>query len=146
MVLKIPVRQAVAVGASGCNAGGSDAPGKTASSDTAKGLGDVGGLNENPEEVLELLVSRPVVNPTSLASGATRAYWAVNKKTQSVQFFKDTWRINLADIDIEGATLRELNSMAVQNVPTVVCFGDVSEGDDPGGLPYSSYWGMADVY
>lgn len=86
-------------------------------------------------EKMDFLVSRPVASPTSLASRATRGYWAVPASDAgSVQFLKDAWRTDVAGMEIEGVILESLRNEAVQNVPTLVCFGDVKDRADSGVL------------
>lgn len=125
-VVKIPVRKTIVAGV-GDDAGGSGGSGTR-------------GQNNDAEEVLEYLVSCPVASPASLASRATRGYWAVNSKTEEVGFLKDTWRTNVADMEIEGEILEQLGRKNVRNVPTLLCHSDVGAGDSEGsGMLATSY-------
>lgn len=73
---------------------------------------------------IDYIVSRPVVYPKTLASRATRGYWAVSL-TGSVVFLKEVWRTYVAGMELEGAILSELRGKD-PCVPTILEFGDVS--------------------
>lgn len=73
---------------------------------------------------VDYLVSRPVVYPKTLASRATRGYWAVSL-AGNVVFLKEAWRTATADMELEGAILTELRGKD-PCVPTILEFGDVS--------------------
>ncbi|KAI0655472.1 hypothetical protein C8Q70DRAFT_432869 [Cubamyces menziesii] len=89
----------------------------------------------------KLLVSRPICTPLSPSGRCTRAYWAVQVPSgksskdaiPEVVFLKDTWRFagtsaNGNDsIPPEGATLHDLHSRGVRNIPQVLDHGDVLE-------------------
>ncbi|KAI0324547.1 hypothetical protein GY45DRAFT_1340712 [Cubamyces sp. BRFM 1775] len=91
-----------------------------------------------------LLISRPTSTPLSLTGRCTRGYWAVHvfrdvqKDIADVVFLKDTWRyagtiggsVPSGDEGHEGAILRRLRDKGVQNIPAVVCHGDVPGGTD----------------
>ncbi|GBE84773.1 hypothetical protein BKA93DRAFT_824938 [Sparassis latifolia] len=76
-----------------------------------------------------LLVSRPVVSPLTLASRATRGYWAVaaDEERGRVVFLKDTWRYTADGIRKEGDILAELQDAEVPQTPQLVHHGDVPE-------------------
>ncbi|KAF9484751.1 hypothetical protein BDN70DRAFT_797120 [Pholiota conissans] len=76
-----------------------------------------------------LLVSRPVARPRSIASRATRGYWAMDLETKEIVFLKDTWRTNREDMQVEGDILRSIEG--IPNVPSVVCYGDVGDTNSP---------------
>nr|VWO95586.1 Uncharacterized protein [Ganoderma boninense] len=46
-----------------------------------------------------LLVSRPIAVPLSVAGRCTRAYWAVDSRTERVWLLKDTWRYDVPGED-----------------------------------------------
>ena len=76
--------------------------------------------------IRRLVISRPVVYPYFLTGRATRAYWAVESGTGKVVFLKDTWRYYRSR-EGEGDVLKSLNDKGVQNVPVLVCHGDVPD-------------------
>lgn len=80
----------------------------------------------NAEHVHRFLVSRPVVSPLHLTGLSTTGYWAVDARTGSVVFLKDTWRA-YPPVDLEGETLKRMNDQGVRNIPAIVCHGDVPD-------------------
>ncbi|KAI0935419.1 hypothetical protein AcV7_003854 [Taiwanofungus camphoratus] len=77
-------------------------------------------------QVHRYLVSRPVASPLSVASRATRGYWAVDANLK-VAFLKDTWRYAVRGMELEGTILDELRQAGVENVPNLIHHGDVPE-------------------
>jgi hypothetical protein len=73
------------------------------------------------------LISCPVAAPRSLASRATRGYWAVHCESQSLCFLKDAWRTDVEDMEVEGEILKEMAGQS--GIPTLRCYGDVCGGD-----------------
>ncbi|CCM02958.1 uncharacterized protein FIBRA_05073 [Fibroporia radiculosa] len=71
------------------------------------------------------LISRPVVSPLSMASRATRGYWAVRSDGQ-IAFLKDTWRYTGEDFEKEGGILVNLHEAEVRNIPELLHHGDIS--------------------
>ncbi|KAF9484762.1 hypothetical protein BDN70DRAFT_849042 [Pholiota conissans] len=71
------------------------------------------------------LVSRPLVSPSSMASRATRGYWAMDVETEQIVFLKDAWRTNVEGMEVEGDIIRSIEE--APNVPTMVCYGDVGD-------------------
>ena len=61
--------------------------------------------------------------PPGRATCGLRAY-DISWKT--LCFVKDTWRINLADIQAEGITYKTLNDCHVRNIPKCIAYGDIS--------------------
>lgn len=57
---------------------------------------------------------------------ATRGFKAYHVSKQEVVFLKDSWRINLQDIQAEGKVYEVLNSAQVGNVPHCIASGDIS--------------------
>lgn len=86
----------------------------------------------------ELLVCRPLNSPLSVTGRATRAYWAVDRKTHQVVFLKDTWRYVLEGAEEEGMVIAALNQADVCNVPTLLKCGHVPT---TAGLPWSRLTG-----
>lgn len=84
---------------------------------------------------IQFLISCPVVSPKSVASRATRGYWAVTVSgPEQVVFLKDSWRNNVDDIEVEGNILADVKD--VEGVPTLMCHGDVCEEDKNNGGMY----------
>lgn len=57
---------------------------------------------------------------------ATRGLRAYDLSRKTLCFVKDTWRIDLPDIQAEGLTYKTLNGCGVKNIPNCVAFGDIS--------------------
>ncbi|GBE84635.1 predicted protein [Sparassis crispa] len=93
-------------------------------------------VDEGSENTVHrLLVSRPVVSPLSMASRATRGYWAVSADGSSrgeVLFLKDTWRYDAERLTKEGQILADLRGCGVQNIPLLAYHGDVPAQFLPG--------------
>ena len=86
-------------------------------------------LDSDSEEVVGcLLVSRPIVIPLSVAGRGTRAYWAVDPRTEDVWLLKDTWRYRAPGepepSEREGDILRTVGEVT-GNVPAVIHHRDV---------------------
>ena len=63
---------------------------------------------------------------SSLTHWATTRAWKVfDVEEQRVTFLKDTWRIDVDNIDPEGLTYRKLHESNVSNIATVDASGDV---------------------
>jgi hypothetical protein len=56
---------------------------------------------------------------------ATRGFRAYDISEKTCFFLKDTWRIDLQDIQPEGLTYEKLQLAAVPNIPQCVAFGDI---------------------
>lgn len=83
------------------------------------------------------LTSRPVQSPSSVASRATRAYWAVklpsldsDAEEAQIAFLKDTWRGDSEKMEKEGEVFMELIDAGVPNVSDIFCQGDVLDRDE----------------
>ncbi len=87
----------------------------------------------SPENKRRFLVSRPVVSPLNLTGRATRGHWAVDQSTHEVVFLKDAWR---SSPQLEGVIIQGLHDRGVQNIPCLVCHGDVFEDGVSGGQSY----------
>lgn len=73
----------------------------------------------------EFLICKPHFYEPGVIGRGTRGYVAVDCATESFAFLKDSWRIDLPDIEKEGDILTLLNAAGVRNVPTVLCHGDI---------------------
>ncbi|TBU36903.1 hypothetical protein BD309DRAFT_995378 [Dichomitus squalens] len=71
------------------------------------------------------LVGRPVFCANDLVGRGTRGYVALDCKTGGFVWLKDAWRASYVISGTEGDTLHKLNCAGVENVPTLVCHGDV---------------------
>lgn len=78
------------------------------------------------------LVSVPVSAPLTVATRGTRGYWAVkvpNIKLREadyvIAFLKDTWRINVGGMEIEGEVIIEMIEAGVKFISDIFCHGDV---------------------
>lgn len=83
-------------------------------------------------QVQHFLVSIPVSAPLTVATRGTRGYWAVkipdeglNEKKHVIAFLKDTWRVNVAAMEIEGEVMAMLVEAGVKFVSDIFCQGDV---------------------
>lgn len=77
----------------------------------------------------DFLISRPIILPESMASRATRGYWAVDAKTGKIAFLKDVWRTAVREMVREGSIIRYLKGKKVPNIPEVLFHGDVPDND-----------------
>ncbi|KAF9470847.1 hypothetical protein BDN70DRAFT_888702 [Pholiota conissans] len=154
VVTKIPVRtsmrvqeikqkgQANARETDGSARARSKARSKTSGKSSAKGMqkeAEFEEIHADPEEIVtfdensvaeEYLVSHPVASPSSLVSSGTRGYWAVRARDKAVHFLKDAWRTDVEGMEVEGRILQKLAAKKVPNVPTVLCWSDVSPVND----------------
>ncbi|KAH9947449.1 hypothetical protein B0H21DRAFT_891271 [Amylocystis lapponica] len=73
----------------------------------------------------DFLVCKPHFKTPGVAGRGTRGYIAIDCETGELVFLKDAWRVDLDDIMREGDVLEHLASKGVQNIPTVLCHGDV---------------------
>ena len=71
------------------------------------------------------LVGKPIFESNGLVGRGTKGYVAWHENSGSFVFLKDAWRPFYENIDTEGDTLEKLNKANVNNVPTLVCHGDV---------------------
>ena len=77
------------------------------------------------EEARDILVSRPMFTSKGATGRSTMGYWGVDCTTDDVVFVKDVWRTDVPDVRTEGAVMKELLEAGVQNIPGLVCHGDV---------------------
>lgn len=80
------------------------------------------------------LVSIPVSTPLTIATRGTRGYWSVKIPDETLEetdhviaFLKDTWRINVGGMEIEGEVNIELIEAGVRFVSDIFCHGDVPD-------------------
>ncbi|RPD68709.1 hypothetical protein L226DRAFT_316758 [Lentinus tigrinus ALCF2SS1-7] len=73
----------------------------------------------------DYLVGRPFFTKSGVVNRGTRGYIALEWETQRLVFLKDSWRVCKQGAEHEGAILSKLNEHGVQNIPTVVRYGDV---------------------
>ncbi|KAH9941988.1 hypothetical protein B0H21DRAFT_869072, partial [Amylocystis lapponica] len=71
------------------------------------------------------LVNKPHFMAQGPTGRGTRGYDALDCVTGKFMFLKDTWRVDTDGFEKEGAVLKALNNAEVQNIPTVICHGDV---------------------
>ncbi|RDX42115.1 hypothetical protein OH76DRAFT_1411496 [Lentinus brumalis] len=74
----------------------------------------------------EYLVAKHLFLGFGMVGRGTRGYIALEWKTQRFVFLKDCWRPGYKGVDKEGDILAKLNANGVENIPTIVRYGDVS--------------------
>ncbi|KAI0716898.1 hypothetical protein C8Q76DRAFT_648134 [Earliella scabrosa] len=83
------------------------------------------------DAVRTLLVCRPRFQASSMIGRGTRGYVALEVRENGTgRFFwlKDVWRGACVDgMEREGSVLERLNKAGVENIPTLVCHGDVRD-------------------
>lgn len=77
------------------------------------------------DEQFTVILPRPSGHLFTPACRGTRTCRAYDLSGDRVVFFKDSWRINLADIIPEGEVYAKLNSKGVPHVPTCLATWDV---------------------
>ena len=75
----------------------------------------------------DFLVGKPTFRADSVVGRGTRGYVALDCETNRFVWLKDVWRAAYAIPVPEGDMLRRLNDAGVENVPTLVCHGDVDD-------------------
>lgn len=85
----------------------------------------------NPSQPSQLyyVVPTPEIALYTPPGRATRGFKAYDILHSKVVFLKDTWRINLPDIEPEGKTYRTLNAANVDHVPRCLASGDISTAE-----------------
>ena len=73
----------------------------------------------------EFLVAKPVFCANDLVGRGTRGYVALDCETGRFVWLKDAWRASYLHTETEGDFLGRLNGAGVENVPTLVCHGDI---------------------
>ncbi|RDX46445.1 hypothetical protein OH76DRAFT_1386590 [Lentinus brumalis] len=74
----------------------------------------------------EYLVAKHLFLGFGMVGRGTRGYVALEWKTQRFVFLKDCWRPGYTGVDREGDILAKLNANDVENIPTIIRYGDVS--------------------
>ncbi|TFK77718.1 hypothetical protein K466DRAFT_508174, partial [Polyporus arcularius HHB13444] len=74
----------------------------------------------------EYLVAKHLFLGFGMVGRGTRGYIALEWKTQRFVFLKDCWRPGYKGVDKEGDILAKLNANGVENIPTIIRYGDVS--------------------
>ncbi|KAI0707455.1 hypothetical protein C8T65DRAFT_740386 [Cerioporus squamosus] len=82
----------------------------------------------------DYLVGKHIFLGFGMVGRGTRGYVALEWKTQRFVFLKDSWRPGYAGVEREGDILAKLNANDVENVPTIVRYGDVSHTEDGWGV------------
>ena len=57
---------------------------------------------------------------------ATHGFWAYDISQVAICFLKDSWRVDLPDIQAKGFTYEALKNAKVRNVPKSIVYGDIS--------------------
>ncbi|KAI0739851.1 hypothetical protein C8Q80DRAFT_1200609 [Daedaleopsis nitida] len=71
------------------------------------------------------LVCRPYFRAKGMAGRGTRGYVAFDCDSERFVWLKDAWRAHYDLVEREGDVLRRLNAAKVENIPTLVCHGDI---------------------
>ena len=71
------------------------------------------------------LVGKPIFGARDMVGRGTRGYVALDCRTGRFVWLKDAWRASFAVSETEGDVLHKLNCAGIDNVPTLVCHGDV---------------------
>ncbi len=75
----------------------------------------------------DYLVGKPIFGSSGALGRGTRGYVAYDCKTRCFVWLKDAWRASYMVTDTEGDVLTKLNASDVENVPTLVCHGDIRD-------------------
>ena len=75
----------------------------------------------------DYLVGKPTFRAPGAVGRGTRGYVALDCKTRRFVWLKDTWRASYMIPHAEGDVLQKLNAVGIDNVPTLVCHGDVGD-------------------
>ncbi|TBU40237.1 hypothetical protein BD309DRAFT_900258 [Dichomitus squalens] len=77
------------------------------------------------EGVRHFLIGKPSFVSHGLFGRGTRGYVALDCTTNRFVWLKDTWRASLLFTDTEGDIVHQLNEAGIDNVPTLICHGDI---------------------
>ncbi|OJT06760.1 hypothetical protein TRAPUB_2397, partial [Trametes pubescens] len=91
-------------------------------------------------ETHSFFVGRPIFHAPGMAGRGTRGYVAFHHESGRFVWLKDVWRADYKLVDKEGITLKKLNMAGVDNVPTLVCHGDILGQT----TKTPDYWGKKD--
>ncbi|KAI1788211.1 hypothetical protein LXA43DRAFT_648708 [Ganoderma leucocontextum] len=75
----------------------------------------------------DYMVGKPIFRSSGALGRGTRGYVAYDCKTRRFVWLKDAWRASYMVADTEGDVLAKLNAANVENVPTLVCHGDIRD-------------------
>ncbi|TBU26897.1 hypothetical protein BD311DRAFT_412840 [Dichomitus squalens] len=78
-------------------------------------------------KVRNFLVGQPLFRASGVFGRGTRGYVALDCETHRFVWLKDAWRAVHIITGREGDILQKLNRAGVENVPTLVCHGDVDD-------------------
>ena len=73
------------------------------------------------------LVGEPIFCAGDMVGRGTRGYVALDCRTGRFVWLKDVWRASFVISETEGDVLHKLNCAGIENVPTLVCHGDICE-------------------
>ncbi|TBU36573.1 hypothetical protein BD309DRAFT_1005268 [Dichomitus squalens] len=79
------------------------------------------------DSMRDYLVGKPVVQGSNVFGRGMRGYVAFDCQTGCFVWLKDVWRPSEMIAEREGDVLRELNEAGIENVPTLICHGDVGD-------------------
>lgn len=74
----------------------------------------------------KFLVAKPAFRARGMAGRGTRGYVAVDCASGEFVWLKDAWRAHYLRVEKEGDVLSLLNKAGVDNVPTLICHGDIA--------------------
>ena len=77
------------------------------------------------DRMRDYLVGKPIFQESGVTGRGTRGYVAFECETGRFVWLKDTWRASVLIAEREGDILHHLNQAGVENIPTLVCHGDV---------------------
>ena len=77
------------------------------------------------DECRRFLVGKPIFQAEGVLGRGTRGYVALDCRTRRFVWLKDAWRAAYMLDGREGDVLQKLNETKVENVPTLICHGDV---------------------
>ncbi|PIL32488.1 hypothetical protein GSI_05191 [Ganoderma sinense ZZ0214-1] len=73
------------------------------------------------------LIGRPTFHASGVFGRGTRGYVALDCNTGRFVWLKDAWRTSHILSGTEGDILQKLNDTGIQNIPTLLCHGDVHD-------------------
>jgi hypothetical protein len=82
------------------------------------------------------VTSAPKATPNTPPGRATRGFKAYDVLQETVVFLKDSWRIDLPDLQAEGQVYRMLRDANVCNVPHCLASGDISTRSTEDAMDY----------
>ncbi|KAM5541549.1 hypothetical protein V8D89_004739 [Ganoderma adspersum] len=82
---------------------------------------------QNGDTWRDFLVGKPTFRTDGVVGRGTRGYIALDCETNCFVWLKDVWRAAYAIAVPEGDMLWRLNDAGVENVPMLVCHGDVDD-------------------